>query len=87
MADVADDEVELTTLLAELAIEETELSEIDAALKRLADGTYGVCEGTGAAIAPERLRVLPWTRYSTAEAARRERANGGPNARDRRGGR
>ena len=87
MVDIADDESELTTLLAELAIEESELSEIDAALQRIADGTYGVCEGTGEPIAPERLRVLPWTRFSKEEAARRELMNGGPRVRDQRGGR
>lgn len=87
LVDIADDEVELTTLLGELAIEESELNEIDAALQRLADGTYGVCEATGEAIAPERLRVLPWTRYSVAEAARRELAAGGPRARGRAAGR
>lgn len=29
------------------------------ALERLASGTYGICEGCGAAINPERLAVLP----------------------------
>ena len=76
MLDVAEDETELTTLRAELALEETELSEIEAALKRLQDGTYGTCEATGAPIAPERLRVLPWTRLSKDAAAQIERANG-----------
>jgi len=45
------------------------LREIDDALKRIAEGTYGVCEATGKPIKVERLRELPWARYSI-EAAR-----------------
>jgi DnaK suppressor protein len=36
------------------------LSEIDAALKRIEDGTYGTCASCGREIAPERLEVYPW---------------------------
>ena len=36
------------------------LDEIDAALERIDDGTYGSCEICGKPIAPERLEVLPW---------------------------
>ena len=77
MLDFAEDEVELSTLRAELALEDFELNEIEAALKRLEKGTYGICEATGKPIAAERLRVLPWTRLSKAAAARLEVANGG----------
>jgi RNA polymerase-binding protein DksA len=45
------------------------IKEIDDALKRIADGTYGVCELTGKPIRAERLEELPWARYSI-EAAR-----------------
>lgn len=45
------------------------LKEIDAALQRIEDGTYGVCEVTGKPIRPERLEEVPWARYSI-EAAR-----------------
>jgi DnaK suppressor protein len=34
--------------------------EIDRALAKLADGTYGVCDVCGTAIAEERLEALPW---------------------------
>ena len=37
--------------------------EVDAALKRLEDGTYGVCELTGRPIFWERLEAVPWTRF------------------------
>jgi DnaK suppressor protein len=39
-----------------------ELVEIDAALARIADGTYGTCEICGGAIGRDRLRALPETR-------------------------
>ncbi len=39
-----------------------ELREIDAALARIADGTYGTCERCGGAIGRDRLRALPEVR-------------------------
>jgi RNA polymerase-binding transcription factor DksA len=45
------------------------IKEIDAALQRIADGTFGICEHTGKPIKLERLKELPWARYSI-EAAR-----------------
>jgi RNA polymerase-binding protein DksA len=36
------------------------LAEIDAALKRIEEGTYGVCTNCGRPIAPERLEARPW---------------------------
>ncbi len=80
--DVAEDEVELQHLQAELAHEDAQLGEIDAALQRLREGRYGLCEATGEAIAPARLRVLPWTRLSQTAAARLESGRRpGPGAR------
>jgi RNA polymerase-binding protein DksA len=45
------------------------IKEIDDALQRIENGTYGVCELTGKPIKAERLEELPWARYSI-EAAR-----------------
>ena len=39
----------------------TELTELDRAAERLADGTYGHCRVCGDVIAPERLEALPAT--------------------------
>lgn len=39
-------------------------SEIEAALKRFDDGSYGLCEGTDEPIGFRRLEARPWTRYS-----------------------
>ena len=36
------------------------LAEIDAALRRLDDGTFGICGSCGKPIAEERLVALPW---------------------------
>lgn len=37
------------------------LAQIEAALQRIEDGTYGVCEVCGKPIGEERLRAIPWT--------------------------
>ena len=36
------------------------LAEIDAALQRIEDGTYGTCTNCGNQIPPERLEARPW---------------------------
>ena len=48
-----------------VAIHETEAAcrdrlAIRAALRRLDDGSYGVCEGCGEPVAPARLDAIPW---------------------------
>jgi DnaK suppressor protein len=53
---------------AELRTEEGLLEEVEAALGRIAAGSYGICEATGRRIPPIRLRAIPWTRF-TREAA------------------
>jgi DnaK suppressor protein len=44
------------------------VSEIDAALVRIEDGTYGVCEICGKSIGEERLAAIPWTRFCIDDA-------------------
>jgi DnaK suppressor protein len=39
------------------------LKEVESALERVAGGTYGVCEGCGKEISPNRLKAIPWARY------------------------
>jgi DnaK suppressor protein len=58
------------------------LSEIDAALQRLVDGSYGICERCAEPIPCERLEVLPMTRLCTtcpylAESGRSPRSRDG----------
>ncbi|AYJ89399.1 TraR/DksA family transcriptional regulator [Bacillus safensis] len=56
--------------------------EIDAALKRMEDGTYGICEKTGKEIPYERLKAVPYTRYSI-DAKKNEETTQNPNEFDR----
>lgn len=41
-----------------------QLLEIDSALSRIENGTYGICEETQEPIEELRLLAIPWTRYS-----------------------
>lgn len=50
----------------------TQLVEIEMALGRIENGTYGICEETEELIEPERLRAIPWTRLSIEGAEIRE---------------
>ena len=49
-------------LVAQIERSEIRLAEIDLALERIAQGTYGLCERCGAQIGAARLEVLPATR-------------------------
>lgn len=49
------------------------IREIDDALKRIKDGTFGICLLTHKPISKDRLEELPWTRYSIEAARERER--------------
>jgi len=61
-ADSEDQAIELENLEALEVIEKTgttEIAQIEAALKRISDGTYGTCAKCGGAINPRRLKALP----------------------------
>lgn len=49
---------------------EAELDDLDRALAKLEDGTYGVCEACGKEIPAERLEALPGARLCVEDAAR-----------------
>jgi RNA polymerase-binding protein DksA len=49
------------------------LSEIDAALKRIDDGTYGTCTACGKPIGIERLEAYPWASLCIDDARKAER--------------
>jgi len=54
---------DLTALYGQLDDrEKTEIEEIDLALAKMAQGTYGICEKCGKPISLERLEALPATR-------------------------
>lgn len=64
MADAGTDTFDRDFALSLVSSEQEALTEIDAAIKRIHDGTYGVCEITQKPIPKERLLVVPFTRYS-----------------------
>ena len=64
MADAGTDTFDRDFALSMVASEQEALSEIDAAIKRIHDGTYGICEITQKPIAKDRLLAVPFTRYS-----------------------
>jgi RNA polymerase-binding transcription factor DksA len=71
-ADSATDEFDHDLGLTELSAEQDALYEVDEAIKRILNGTYGVCEETGEPIPPERLKAIPWTRFGKATETRLE---------------
>jgi DnaK suppressor protein len=54
------------------------LREVERALKKVEDGSYGFCEGTDEPIGYARLKLRPWTRYSVTykEELEREQKRG-----------
>jgi len=64
MADAGTDTFDRDFALSLVSSEQEALTEIDAAIKRVKEGTYGTCEITGKPIAKERLSAVPFTRYS-----------------------
>lgn len=65
--DMAEIEIENSTDHMLLEKLETELDEINAALNRIALGTYGICEKTNQPIPIERLKVNPTARTIVGE--------------------
>jgi RNA polymerase-binding transcription factor DksA len=63
-ADAATDEFDHDLAWSLLSSEQNALYEIDGALRRIQDGSYGTCEATGQRIPRQRLDVIPWTRFS-----------------------
>lgn len=63
MADLGTDNYEQEFALGLMDSERKLLREIDEALVRIEEGTYGVCEGTGKPIPKARLKAQPWARH------------------------
>jgi RNA polymerase-binding transcription factor DksA len=64
MADAGTDTFDRDFALSLVSSEQEALSEIEAAIQRIRDGSYGVCEITQKPIAKDRLLAVPFTRYS-----------------------
>lgn len=80
MADAATDSFDRDLALSLLGLEQSAVGEIDEALQRIQDGTYGVCEQTGEPIPRERLAAIPWARFTTEAQAELERQGQAPHA-------
>ncbi|MBP9903767.1 MAG: hypothetical protein KBH45_20125 [Verrucomicrobia bacterium] len=74
MADAGTDTFDRDFALSLVSSEQEALSEIDAAIKRVHDGSYGICEHTQKPIAKDRLLAVPFTRFS-AEAQKQIERN------------
>lgn len=73
MADVGSDNYETENILGLMESERRLLFEIEEAIKRLDNGTFGICQGNGELIPRPRLKAIPWARYCLACADRMER--------------
>ena len=64
LVDIADSVI-LNDLINRLSdMDADKLKQIDRALEKIEDGSYGICEGTGKPIPEARLKAVPWTPYS-----------------------
>ena len=72
MADIGSDTWEQELTLGLIENERGLLREIDEALDRIKNGTFGVCLGTGKPITKARLRAKPWAKYCIEYARKRE---------------
>jgi len=64
MADAGTDSFERDFALSMVSSEQEALYEIDEAIRRIRNGTYGICEITGKPISRQRLKAVPFARYS-----------------------
>ena len=76
MADMGSDNYELENMLGLMDSERRILREIDDALHRIEEGTYGICEGNDEPIPKARLKAIPWARYCVACANQMEKGMG-----------
>jgi len=73
MGDIGSDAFQIENTLNLAGSERKLLQEIDDALDRIEEGTYGICLGTGEPIGKPRLQAIPWTKYSVEFAGLLER--------------
>ena len=62
LADQADGNNEVHVQLKVKQTDAKILQAIEEALRRIGQGTYGICRDCGEPIAPGRLNAIPWTR-------------------------
>ncbi len=62
MADIGSDNFEREFTLDLIQNEEEAVRQIDEALERIEEGTYGVCDACGKRIPKDRLKAIPYAR-------------------------
>jgi len=75
IADLGTDSYEQEFTLELMDSERKLLAEINDALSRIEDGTYGFCEVDGEPIPRQRLEAIPWARYCVACASLSEKGH------------
>jgi RNA polymerase-binding protein DksA len=76
MADMGTDNYEQEFTLGLVEKDRGLLREINSALAKIQNGTYGICEGTGKPINKVRLEAQPWARHSIEYARQMQRPMG-----------
>src|SRR5207302_5804814 len=76
MADAGTDTYDRNCALSMLSSEQDSVYQIDEAIERIREGSYGICELTGKKIEAGRLEAIPWARF-TAEAEKQLEKEGG----------
>ena len=76
MADMGTDNYEQEFTLGLVEKDRGLLREINSALAKIQNGTYGICEGTGKPISKPRLEAQPWARHSIEYARQTQRPIG-----------
>jgi RNA polymerase-binding protein DksA len=72
MADIGSDNFEQEFALGLMDSERKMIHEIDDALQRIEDGSYGICENTDQPIPKARLKAQPWAKYCVEYARKLE---------------
>jgi len=72
--EAAEQITELDQNLAKVRMTKQQLSDIEHALSKIAQGTYGICDNCGKPIAEERLKVLPQANLCVACKASQSRS-------------
>ncbi|MBH1989197.1 MAG: TraR/DksA C4-type zinc finger protein [Myxococcaceae bacterium] len=63
-ADLASEDAEISLETRLMDRDAKLLREVERALEKVQNGSYGLCEGTDEPIGYARLKLRPWTRYS-----------------------
>jgi RNA polymerase-binding transcription factor DksA len=79
-ADVGTETFEREKDLSILETVEAELADIEHAMRRIEEGSYGTCEACGKPIGDDRLEVLPAARFCVEDQATAEREARAPGA-------